>query len=129
MTSPKAPPMSTSPMSSCMLLSMVRSSSDLDVDDLLHPHEAHDHGDDGPAEQDVAEGVGEELRRVVGVDDEHGEAESYGEQAEDDRAHATFSREGGDVTAEPLALGHGVGHREEQLGEVATDLPLDADGH
>ena len=31
--------------------------------------------------------------------------------------------------AQPLALGHRVGHGVEQLGQVATDLALDADGH
>ena len=34
-----------------------------------------------------------------------------------------------EFTPEALALGHGVGHGDEELGEVPADLPLDADGH
>ena len=52
-----------------------------------------------------------------------------GRQPEHDGAHAAFSGERGDVAAEALALHHGVGDRHQQLGQVATDLALDADGH
>ena len=38
-----------------------------------------------------------------------------------------FGGEGADLPAHPLALGDGVGHRVEQLGQVASDLTLDAD--
>ena len=56
-------------------------------------------------------------------------AEADGQGDEDVGAHAALGGEGGDVTAEAFALDHGLGHGEQQLGEVAADLTLDADGH
>ena len=71
----------------------------------------------------------EELAGVVAVHHEHDEPETDGQGDEDVGAHPTLGGERGHVAAETLALDHGLGHGEQQLGEVAADLALDADGH
>ena len=56
-------------------------------------------------------------------------AEARRQDPEHVGADATFSGERLDVTAQALALRHRLGDRHQQLGEVAADLALDADGH
>src|SRR4051795_10297259 len=131
MITPRATAKSAPPMRRTIELSMNQSWgwSDLDVDDLAHPEEAHDHRDDGGDEHPDADGIGEEHADVLRVEDVHDDAEAGRQAAEHDGAHAAFSGERGDVTAEALALDHGVGHGHQELGQVATDLALDADGH
>ena len=48
---------------------------------------------------------------------------------EHDGADLALGGERVDVAAQPLALGHRLGDGDEELGQVAADLPLDADRH
>src|SRR5689334_6487044 len=115
-----APPMRTTPMSRII---EVVSMSDLDVDDLLHPEEADGHADHGDDRQDDAGARLVELPHVLGVDEEHDRAQTDRQEAEHDGAHATLGGERADVPPQPLASRHRLGDREEQLRQVATDLP------
>jgi hypothetical protein len=83
----------------------------------------------GDAEQDVAHRRAAERDHVLGVRHPHEGTEAHRQEAEDHGRHLPFGGETGDVSAEALAVDHRVGHGEEQLRQVAADLPLDADGH
>src|SRR4051794_1192997 len=107
---------------------MAWSTSDLDLDDLLHPPEPDEGHEGGAAEHVLADLLLEQNRDVRPVHHVDGEADADGQQPEDDGAHPAFGGEGLDLAAQALAGRHGLGHRLQQLGQVPADLPLDADG-
>src|SRR3954463_8190166 len=89
--------------------------SDIDLDDGLHPDEAADHHDRGATEHDLSDCLVEQRRHVVGVDDVHGEAQRDRQDREDVGADAPLSRERLDVAAQTLAVRHRLGNGHEQL--------------
>ena len=71
----------------------------------------------------------EQHLHVFGVDAVHDQSQAHGEQAENQGADAALGRQSPHLPPEPFAGDHGLGHRRQELCQIATHLTLDADGH
>src|SRR4051794_24812168 len=103
--------------------------SHLDLEDLAQPDEADEGHDAARDDGHDPERLLEQHAHVVGLDQVEHTGEHDREQPEDPPREASFCRQRPDLEAQPLPLGHRVRHGVEQLGQVATDLALDADRH
>src|SRR4051794_32812352 len=103
--------------------------SHLDLEDLAQPDEPDEGHHATRDDRHDPERLLEQHAHVVGLDQVQDAREHDRKEPEDPPGEASFRRQRPDLQAQPLPLGHRVGHRVEQLGQVATDLPLDADGH
>src|SRR3954454_3314185 len=103
--------------------------SHLDLDDARHPEDADGQDRRAADQHQDAQRSGEEHHHVGVVGEHQVEQEGRRKPAEDHRRELALGGQRGDLTAHVLALAHGGRHRVQQLGEVASDLALDVDGH
>src|ERR1700674_3480608 len=96
--------------------------SDLDVDDTGQPEPSDDRQHRSADQTGDPQKVVHERLQVRRLDQPDRKSEQWRHQAQHDRRESTFGREGAQLAAYPFPLEHGVAHRVEQDGEVATDL-------
>src|SRR6266571_7355790 len=100
---------------------------DLDVHDLLDREEADDHHHAAHAEQDLPEQLREERSHEVGVDHVQDDRDADRKERDEVARHPALSRQRADLALDANALADGERDGVEDLGEVPTDLLLDAD--
>src|SRR5690606_10861068 len=103
--------------------------SHVDVDDLAQPQDAAHHQDQTDADGDPAEGFLKKRRQILPVADAQEAGHRKGQRPEHEGGDPTLRSQCPDLTAQPVAGQHGVGHRLQHLGEIPSDFPLDLDGH
>jgi hypothetical protein len=92
-------------------------------------HEAADQEDDDAGRQaEDLRGIGEHGLHEARRGDEQEGCQSDRQAGHDVARQALLRGEGPDLALDPNAFADRVGDRIEDLGEVATDLVLDADG-
>src|SRR4029077_9829162 len=100
---------------------------DLDVRDLADREEADGHHHGADADEDAADGLGEQWRHERRVDRVQRDRQADRQERHEVPRHATLRGQGVDLTLDADALADREGDRVEDLGEVPTDLLLDPD--
>src|SRR4051812_16669344 len=111
-------PPASSPFTSHLDLDHASEPEGADAEQDQRRHEHHDPEQRRPQRPQV----GRVRQREV-------DEEDHREAPEDPPREPALGREHLDLAAQPLALAQRVGDGHEELGEVAADVPLDADGH
>src|SRR5215204_5384878 len=102
-------------------------SSDLDGDELANPEPAHDEQRATGAQQHETE-AREEAFEALWVDAPLQQRHEEGQRRQDASRHASLGGEGADLALHARPLTHGGANVLQDLGEVATGVPVDVDG-
>src|SRR3954453_14835296 len=103
--------------------------SDLHPDHLAQPQRADGEVHDEEHDEEDPGRVGPELRDVLVPDQQQVEEEKRRKPAENPWGQAALGRQPPPLPPQPLTFAQRGGHGGQDLGEVATDLALDGDGH